>query len=87
MPFIVIGMVVTVLAGVLSRYLGAIWGLALPVFIVVYTIAAANMEVHPEGRMGQGMLVMFILLPYCAATLIGYGVGLLIRRRSMRARL
>ncbi len=71
-----------VLSGLLSRHFGALWGVVLPTLIVIYTILTANTRVHAEAVMGQGLFVMFFLVPLCVASLIGYAGGLFIRKRD-----
>jgi hypothetical protein len=42
------------------------------------------MKVHPEGAMGQGMLVIFILMPLSVVMVLGWAVGLWLRHADRR---
>lgn len=87
MPFIIVGVLVAGgLAGVISRYLGPLWGLLFPAALVAYTVYAESVPVHPDGAMGKGMFVIFFLVPLCVASVIGYGIGLVVRRRGRPVR-
>jgi hypothetical protein len=83
---IVIGGLAAVISGAIARHAGIVWGAALPVLMVGFTVYSASMKVHPEGAMGQGMLVIFILLPLSVVTVLGWAVGLWQRYSDARRR-
>ena len=83
---ILIGGVVAFICGAIARRYGMFPGAVLPALMIGFTVYSANVKVHPEGGMGQGMLVFFILIPLCIVMILGWGLGLWLRYSDARRR-
>jgi hypothetical protein len=82
---VVIGGIAALISGAIARRAGIFWGAALPALVIAFTVYSANMKVpHHEGAMGHGILVLFILMPLSAVTVLGWAVGLGLRHTDRR---
>jgi hypothetical protein len=81
---LVVGGIAAFGSGLIARRRGPLWGAVIPGLVIAFTLYSANMKVHPEGGMGQGMLVVFILWPLSAVTTLGWVVGLVQRQNDRR---
>ncbi|MCU0826471.1 MAG: hypothetical protein MUE52_03485 [Tabrizicola sp.] len=79
-----IGAVAATISGALARRTGFLAGAILPALMIGFTVYSNGMTVHPEGRMGQGMLVVFILIPLSVVITLGWAVGLWLRTADKR---
>jgi hypothetical protein len=83
---ILFGGIMAFASGAIARRYGIFLGAVLPALMIGFTVLSANTKVHPEGSIGQGALVLFVLMPLCVGTILGWGLGLWLRYSEARRR-